>query len=130
MCNSLWRNIDFILLIDQCLYWKLFAVCRQSKKIDQVYLVTFSKYQFSKIKKKTNKDTNQTRCIFYRNQKIHVNFICSLINSTRLTITPWKTSTSDLFVYMHINSVELFYPKQMKRNGIFIHAKFNHFIYT
>lgn len=129
MCNSLWRNIDFILLIDQCLYWKLFAVCRQSKKIDQVYLVTFSKYQFSKIKK-SNTDTNQTRRIFYRNQKIRVNFICSLINSTRLTITPWKTSTSDLFVYMHINSVELFYPKQMKRNGIFIHAKFNHFIYT
>lgn len=129
MCNSLWRNIDFILLIDQCLYWKLFAVCRQSKKIDQVYLVTFSKYQFSKIKK-SNTYTNQTRRIFYRNQKIRVNFICSLINSTRLTITPWKTSTSDLFVYMHINSVELFYPKQMKRNGIFIHAKFNHFIYT
>lgn len=129
MCNSLWRNIDFILLIDQCLYWKLFAVCRQSIKIDQVYLVTFSKYQFSKIKK-SNTYTNQTRRIFYRNQKIHVNFICSLINSTRLTITPWKTSTSDLFVYMHINSVELFYPKQMKRNGIFIHAKFNHFIYT
>lgn len=129
MCNSLWRNIDFILLIDQCLYWKLFAICRQSKKIDQVYLVTFSKYQFSKIKK-SNTDTNQTRRIFYRNQKIRVNFICSLINSTRLTITPWKTSTSDLFVYMHINSVELFYPKQMKRNGIFIHAKFNHFIYT
>lgn len=130
MCNSLWRNIDFILLIDQCLYWKLFAVCRQSKKIDQVYLVTFSKYQFSKIKKIKHRHKPNSPHILYRNQKIHVNFICSLINSTRLTITPWKTSTSDLFVYMHINSVELFYPKQIKRNGIFIHAKFNHFIYT
>lgn len=55
-----------------------------------------------------HRQTNQTHRMFYTTQKIQVNFICLLINSTRLTITPWKIFTSDLYVYMHINSVKLF----------------------
>lgn len=93
-------------------YWLLIVLeTYRSLKTEKNNRLSVSRHFLQKPvfqKQFKHRQTNQTHRMFYTTQKIQVNFICLLINSTRLTITPWKIFTSDLYVYMHINSVKLF----------------------